>query len=70
MAYTSDGGAEVADCYRNTRVRTIFPHGETSWIFDKLEGIIAGILPHFKIEVAGFFEGAQVYFYPTDGFLD
>lgn len=69
-AYTSDGAAKVTDSFRNTRVRTILPHGETNWIFDKLEGVIAGILPHFKIDVAGFFEGAQVYYYPTGGFLD
>jgi PKHD-type hydroxylase len=70
QAYTGDGGTEITQSFRNSRVRTIPPHGETSWVFDKLESVIAGLLPHFKFDVAGFFEGAQVYYYPTDGFLD
>lgn len=70
QAYTGDGGAKVSQSFRNSRVRTILPHGDTNWIFDKLEHVIAGLLPHFRIDVAGFFEGAQVYYYPTGGFLD
>lgn len=70
IAVTGDGGNKVSYSNRNTIVCTLFPDNTTSWIFDKLEFAVEKMIGHFGFDVAGFFEGAQLYRYPTGGFLN
>ncbi len=51
-------------------VRTLYPDPETIWIFDKLETAVENVMDHFRFDVVGFYEGAQLYRYPTSGFLN
>lgn len=70
VAITGDGGQKVSQQYRNTRVSTLYSDEDTAWIFERLEAAIAELMGHFRFELAGFFEGAQFYVYPTGGFLN
>lgn len=69
-AITSDGASAISYENRNTTVSTLYPESDTNWIFDKLEAAVANLMQHFRFEVVGFYEGAQLYRYPTGGFLN
>lgn len=69
-AITGDGGQNVSYRNRNTVVATFYSDERTSWIFERLESAIGDLMNHFRFELAGFFEGAQLYVYPTGGFLN
>lgn len=70
VASTSDGANAVSYSHRRSQVRTVHHDSTTAWIFDRLEQAVSALMPHFRFEVVGFFEGAQIYQYPTGGFLD
>lgn len=69
VASTGDGGNKVSYSSRNTMVSTLFPDPETIWIFDKLEAAVEKLMDHFRFDVVGFYEGAQLYRYPTNGYF-
>lgn len=65
---TGDGRSQYKG--RISVVNTLYPSGKTRWVFDRIENLVAGIGQHFRFQLAGFFEGAQVYRYPTGGYLN
>jgi len=69
-AMTSDGLEVRSSGHRISKVRDIFPHEKTSWIFERLEKILIEMNKQYLFDVRGFFEGSQVYKYPTGGYLD
>lgn len=69
-AITGDGTNSISYNNRNTLVSTFYSNNHTAWIFEKLEAAISELMIHFRFDLAGFFEGAQIYVYPTGGFLN
>lgn len=69
-AITGDGSKNISYTNRKTVVSTLNSDEHTAWIFEKLEIAIRELMAHFRFELAGFFEGAQFYVYPTGGFLN
>lgn len=69
-ATTGDGSDRITYTNRNTMVCTMYPDVVTSWIYDKLEVLVGRYLSHFRFDVVGFYEGIQLYRYPTGGFLN
>jgi PKHD-type hydroxylase len=70
IAMTGTGYGEGDTQGRISLVNTIYPAGDTGWIFDRIEATVASCLQHFRFNVAGFFEGGQVYRYSEGGYLD
>ena len=71
MAVTGDGLGGRTTERRQSRLREIYPHASTNWIFAKLEAALQQLnKQQYRFDVQGFFEGAQIYEYPTGGYLD
>jgi PKHD-type hydroxylase len=70
-AITGDGrGARVAH-RRTSVVHEIYPSDDTRWIFEKLEAALTQInQQQYHFDLIGLLEGAQIYEYPSGGFLD
>lgn len=56
-----------ADSFRKSEVSWIIPTTETAWLFDHIERAINQANEEYKIELFGFFQGAQVASYGKDG---
>ena len=70
VATTGDGDGRITYTNRKATVRTVYPAPESDWIFDRLETIVAKAVHHFRFDLAGFYEGGQIYHYPRGGFLN
>ena len=64
-----DSGEKASEI-RESRVRWIFPNRRTDWVFDHLERAINIANRHYRFELYGFFQGAQIGTYPTGGHYD
>lgn len=69
-AVTSDGAGKISYSHRRSNACTVYSDASHGWIFDRLEQAVSELVPHFRFELIGFFEGAQIYQYPKGGFLD
>jgi PKHD-type hydroxylase len=70
VALTGTGYGEGSVDGRISLVNTLYPSGETGWIFDRIESTVASCMRHFRFNVTGFFEGGQLYRYADGGYLD
>jgi len=71
QAVTGDGLGAHSYSRRESIVREVYPHTSTQWIFEKLEAALLQLNhQQYHFDIQGFFEGAQIYTYPTGGHLD
>ena len=52
---------------RKSEVQWLFPNHDTDWIFDYIERAITRANQDYKFELYGFFQGAQIGTYGTEG---
>lgn len=70
-AVTGDGLGTHNFSRRKSNLREVYPHDATNWIFQKLEAALLQLnAQQYGFDIKGFFEGAQIYEYPTGGHLD
>ena len=70
-AVTGDGLGARSYSRRKSKVREVYPDPSTDWVFQKLETALIQLnTQQYRFEVAGFYEGAQIYEYPVGGNLD
>ena len=55
---------------RQSSIQWIFPNRRTDWIFDHIERAIMQANQHYRFDLLGFFQGAQIGTYPTGGHYD
>jgi PKHD-type hydroxylase len=71
VAVTGDGLGKHSFSRRKSNLREVYPDTSTNWIFEKLETALLQLNgQQYGFDIQGFFEGAQLYEYPTGGHLD
>lgn len=64
-----DDGVDESDI-RKSSIQWLFPNKKTDWIFDHIERAIMLANKKYQFELLGFFQGAQIGTYNTDGHYD
>ena len=61
---------ESHSAIRHSTVQWIFPNSTTAWIFDHIERAITIANRHYRFDLFGFFQGAQIGTYEIGGHYD